>query len=260
MDHIEQSIKPHRGPSGDQRLNIESPLFSTSSHNTTCALFAPLHYEAGYAYPLLVWLHGRGPDEGQLMRIMPQVSIRNYVAVAPRGICLSGGGGAEEERYGWQQSEDHIQRAEQRIFDSIETSQRRFHIARQRVFLAGFDCGGTMAFRVAMTHPTRFAGVLSLCGAFPSGSAPFGNLLQARRLPVFLAVGRDSREYPSAEVCQHLRLFHAAGLSITLRQYPCGHVLWPQMLADVTRWIMDQFFPAEASAAPADRHWSRETD
>jgi len=260
MNRIKQSVKAHLKSSEDQPFRLESPPFSASWQKTICALFAPLHYEPGYAYPLLVWLHGRGTDEGQLMRIMSQVSIRNYLAVAPRGLRLCGTEGSDRESYGWQQSADHIQQAEQRIFDSIETARRRFHVARQRVFLAGFDCGGTMAFRVAMNHPARFAGVLSLCGAFPSGSAPFGNLLQARRLPLFLACGRDSREYASAEVCQNLRLFHAAGLSITLRQYPCGHQLAPQMLADVNRWVMEQIVPPEASASQVDHHWSRETD
>ena len=260
MHRIEHSLKPYQGPSGDTPFQIKSALFSAPSHETTCALFAPLHYEPGYAYPLLVWLHGRGADECQLMRIMPQVSIRNYVAVAPRGACLSEAEGSDRESYGWQQSEDHIQRAEQQIFDGIETARRRFHVARRRVFLAGFGCGGTMAFRVAMNLPGRFAGVLSLCGAFPNSSAPFGNLLEARRLPLFLAVGRDSREYPPAEVCRNLRLFHAAGLSITLRQYPCGQQLAPHMLADMDRWVMEQVTPAEGSAKPADHHWSRETD
>ena len=44
-------------------------------------------------------------------------------------------------------------------------------------FLAGFDAGGTMAMRIALSHPSRFAGVLSLCGAFPTGRTPFGNLV-----------------------------------------------------------------------------------
>ena len=37
-----------------------------------------------------------------------------------------------------------------------------------------------------------------------------------------------------------LRLFHAAGLSIVLRQYPCGQELTEQMLRDVDRWIIEQ--------------------
>lgn len=260
MDRTGQFLRSVDRPSTSRPFNIESALFSASSHETTSALFAPLHYEPGYAYPLLVWLHGPDTDEGQLMRVMPKVSIRNYVAVAPRGFRLVGRGGSDGKGYGWQQSEDQIQRAEGRIFDSIEIAQQKFHIARRRVFLAGFDCGGTMAFRVAMRHPGRFSGVLSLCGAFPQGGPLFSNLAEARRLPVFLAVGRDSREYPSAEVCEILRLFHAAGLSITLRQYPCGHQLARQMLADMNRWIIEQVTSTGASAEQSDYDWSRETD
>ena len=42
------------------------------------------------------------------------------------------------------------------------------------------------------------------------------------------------------DVCNDLRLLHTAGLSITLRLYPCGHELSPQMLADMDRWIIEQ--------------------
>ena len=63
-----------------------------------------------------------------------------------------------------------------------------------------------MALRVAMNHPGRFAGVISLCGAFPAGGTPFGNLIAARRLGVFLASGRASNDYPADHVCKDLRL------------------------------------------------------
>ncbi len=220
-------------------------MFSSSAQDTTCGLFAPLHYEPGYAYPLIIWLHGQGDDERQLMRVMPQVSMRNYVAAAPRGVEVPSAGAEQGEGYGWEQTDSAIQQAYQQVDDSIALAQRKFNIDPQRIFLAGFDTGGTMAFRVVMSSPSRFAGVLSLCGSFPSNGAPLGNLPEARRLPIFLAVGRDSREYPSDEVCADLRLFHTAGLSTTLRQYPFGHELGPQMLADMDRWIIEQITPAE---------------
>ncbi len=87
-------------------------------------LFAPLHYEPGYAYPLIVWLHGRGSDERQLPRIMPLVSMRNYVAVAPRGIRATDAGGAAADACLWLQTDDHIQQAEQRVFDCIEAAAK----------------------------------------------------------------------------------------------------------------------------------------
>ena len=96
-----------------------------------------------------------------------------------------------------------------------------------------------MAFRLAMCHPTRFAGVLSLGGEFPQGGTPLVRLADARRLPIFLATGRNSRRYPAARVCQDLKLFHAAGMNVDLRQYPCGDELLSMMLADMDRWIME---------------------
>src|SRR6185503_16233240 len=51
--------------------------------------FAPIHYEERYAYPLLVWLHGDAGSEQELRQIMPLVSMRNYVAIAPRGASAS---------------------------------------------------------------------------------------------------------------------------------------------------------------------------
>ena len=241
--------------------DVQSALFSLPSHDPTKALFAPLHYESGYAYPLIVWLHGHGGDERQLLRVMPLVSMRNYVAAAPRGTIVSAAGNSPRECFGWQQSEEHVQEAEQRIFDSVELAAQRFHVDRRRIFLAGFDSGGTMAFRVALNQPSPFAGVLSLGGCFPTGRTPLAKLTESRRLPIFMAVGRYSSSYQPAAVCDDLRLLHAAGLSITLREYPCGHELTPQMLTDVDRWIMDQLASSPSVAqTESDHEWSRESD
>lgn len=242
MKRSQQAITPHppgQKTSASPAFGLQSGLFTPPTADTARALFAPLHYEPNYAYPLIVWLHGPGSDEWQLMRLMPLVSMRNYVAVAPRGVRLP-----REDRdgdvWGWSQSPEHIQEAEQRIFDSIDAVRHKYHISPHRIFLAGFDCGGTMAFRVAMQHPERFAGVLSIGGAFPTGQTPLVQWTRARHLAIFLGVGRDSPHYPPAAACEDLRLFHVAGMSVSLRQYPCGHQLAPQILGDVDRWIMEQ--------------------
>jgi len=234
--------------SQDLATQLEAGVVRTGAPEGAYSLFAPQHYEPGYAYPLIVWLHGSHSDERQLLRVMPMISLRNYVAVSPRGTIDGDGAGAG---HGWLQSDEHISQAEHRVFEAIRTATARMHVAPHRVFLAGFDCGGTMAYRVAMNHPRVFAGVLSLCGAFPSGGMPFRNLADARRLAIFLAVGRRGLAYPADDVCRDLRLFHAAGLSVTLRDYPCGHELTPQMLSDVDRWIIEQI---TVGAAPEARN------
>lgn len=199
-------------------------------------IFHPLHYEPGYAYPLLVWLHGPGTDEHQLRRIMPLVSMRNYAAVSVRGTVESPW---PARGYTWSQGSAHVAIAEQRVFDAIGAARERLSIAPRRIFLAGFDVGGTMAFRLAMSHPQSFAGVLSIGGRFPTGRNPLVWLNDARRVPVLLACGRDSRSYRPEDACSDLKLFHAAGMHVDLRQYPCGQELSPLMLADMDRWMMD---------------------
>jgi len=204
-----------------------------------CALFSPVHYEPNYSYPLIVWLHGPRDDERQLARIMPLVSMRNYLAVGPRGTQALGESGAKRG-FAWSQDSDQIEVAEQQVLPSIRSARGRFYVAASRVYLAGFQCGGTMALRIGVANPERFAGVLSFGGAWPVGGAPLSRLREARKLPLVLATMRDSTRYPASRVCDDLRLLHSAGMSVNLRQYPCGDDLTTPMLADMDRWIMQQ--------------------
>ena len=240
MNRIQHPTKSAKPAPPSPTFRIESGLFvSSSAHDASRVLFGPKHYEPNYAYPLLVWLHGPGCDERQLVRIMPVISLRNYVAVAPRGF-LHSGESSNRAGYLWPETDECIEEAAWRISEAVEAAGRKFHLARNRVFLGGFDAGGTMALRVAMSDPGRFAAALSIGGRFPRGRTPFHCLTEARRLPVFLAVGRDSPEYSPDTACDDLRLLHAAGMSIILRQYPCGQELTEQMLRDVDRWIIEQ--------------------
>lgn len=207
-------------------------LTSTQQSGVHHAIFAPLHYEPNYAYPLIIWLHGRGYNEMQLQRIMPGVSMRNYVACGPRAPL------PDDQGYRW--SEDHLQVAERSIFECIDTVSSRFNVAPNRIFLAGLDDGGSASIRIGLRHPETFAGVLSIGGPFPMGRAPLARLEQARDLPILIAQGRYSENYTIERTCEELRLFHSAGLSVTLRQYPCGDEVDSNMLRDMDAWIMEQ--------------------
>jgi phospholipase/carboxylesterase len=205
------------------------------------ALFAPMHYEPNYAYPLLVWLHSPGQSEAQLNKVMPQISMRNYVAVGPRGAAIARQQPtALAAGFDWLQGEAHVAAAEQRVLEAVETAQARFRIAADRIFLAGHDRGGTMAMRIALRHPGRFAGAVTLGGALPLGRAPLARLNLARRLQLLIICSRISSRYPTRAVCDDLRLLHSAGISVTLREYPGADDLTSAMLSDVDRWIMEQ--------------------
>jgi phospholipase/carboxylesterase len=231
-------IAPFFAPPASPHVESASFTSARTASEQPLALFAPVHYESNYAYPLVVWLHGPGDDENQLKRIMPLMSLRNYVGVAIRGTAPYASSGGKPG-FAWAQSQPHVALAEQRVVEAMQTAQSRLNICSRRIFLAGFDCGGTMALRLALAHPTRFAGALSVGGEFPVGGAPLARLSEARDVPVFLACGRDSQRYPTAIVCDNLKLLHSAGINLTLRQYPGGHEVGPGMLTDMDRWIME---------------------
>jgi phospholipase/carboxylesterase len=201
---------------------------------TQYSLFVPMHYEPGYAYPLLIWLHGKSAvGERQLMKIMPIISMRNYAAIAPRGIT-------QENCYFWSETDNGFNTAQTHVFHCLKIASEKCHIAKRRVFLAGFGDGGTMAFRVAMQFPQYFAGVVSLCGAFPQGKTSLGQLNAIRQLPCLMCVGRDSPIFPPSEAAKQMPLFHTAGMAMTVRQYPCRQELSIQMLEDANRWLMER--------------------
>ncbi len=242
MDRAHLSNRPAASPSGRKPFALEAGAYSEPAGDSACALFAPMHYEPGYAYPLVVWLHGPGDEERQLLRVMPLVSMRNYVAVAPRGTLPARAaeptGGACG--YDWRQTDRHVALAEQRVFDGMEAARTKYRVDAGRVFLAGFDSGGTMALRIALAHPRRFAGVASFGGPLPTGCSLLSSFAEARQMPVLLAAGERSAAHPPESLCDNLRLLHTAGLQMTVRPYPCGQELCPQMLADLDRWIIEQ--------------------
>jgi phospholipase/carboxylesterase len=211
------------------------------------ATYAPMHYEPGYAYPLVVWLHGSLGNEQQLRRVMPLVSMRNYVAVAPRGTS---GDRARRAAFSWQQTETEIEEAEERVFECVAIGERRFNIHPQRIFLAGLGCGGTMALRIGWSHPGKFAGVAAIGGPLPADNRPLRNVNHLRQLSCFVATSRKSLTYPELDVCRDLRLLHSAGFTVALRQYPSGDELTTQMLADLDRWMMELVCsPVDSNAA-----------
>src|SRR5437588_5238701 len=47
--------------------------------------FLPTGYEPNYPYPLLVFLHGHGGSEEQVLSLAPRLSRRNYICIGLRG-------------------------------------------------------------------------------------------------------------------------------------------------------------------------------
>ncbi|MCS7166027.1 MAG: dienelactone hydrolase family protein [Gemmatales bacterium] len=200
--------------------------------------FLPTGFEPEYAYPLVVFLHGRGASERQLIPWMPALSRRNYVAIALRGPHVVRGRRAGEYGYGWYESghkTEHL--VEEYLFAAIAETSQRLRIHPQRIFLVGFCEGGQAAYRIALRFPERFGGLVVLNSSLPK-TKPLFHLPEARRLPVLVAHGIANAVIPLSQARQAAQLLHLAGLRVDFRLYPTTHRLHPVMLHDANRWLM----------------------
>jgi phospholipase/carboxylesterase len=202
--------------------------------------FLPTGYEPNYAYPLLVFFHGHGGNEEQVLRLAPRLSRRNYICIGLRGTQLLGerSDGAPAFSWGTEGQADAL--IEDYVLRAVEQTRRNYHVHSERIYLAGFCEGAPLAYRLALSFAEKFAGVISLNGSLPPRGSLFLRLRAVRGLRAFIGHGIANAIVPLSSARDDFRLLYTAGLDVRLHTYPATHRLHPDMLRDINRWIIEQ--------------------
>jgi phospholipase/carboxylesterase len=198
-------------------------------------LFTPEHFEARYQYPLVIWLHSDDSSEYELDGVMPPLSLRNYVAVGLRGSLRSP---CRENCFRWSTRQASVALAEEMIFDVMGGLAEHHRVNPANVFLAGFGKAGTLAQMIGFRHPSQFAGVISINGAFPKSPRILSQWKSVRQLPLLWMHGAESEVCGVNALCEMLRASHAAGLQAYPIQFKCGHELDSEMLVAANHFMM----------------------
>jgi phospholipase/carboxylesterase len=202
--------------------------------------FLPTGYEPNYAYPLLVFFHGHGGNEEQILRLAPRLSRRNYICIGLRGPERLGPRKDGRMGYTWRLDGSGDSLLEDYLLRAVEQTRRSYHVHSERIYLAGFCEGATLAYRLGLTFPERLAGVISLNGAMQRRGRPLFRLPEIRQLRVFIGHGIANALVPLPLARDDFRLFYTAGLNVELHTYAATHRLHPNMLRDINRWIITQ--------------------
>jgi phospholipase/carboxylesterase len=200
--------------------------------------FLPGGYEPNYAYPLLVFLHGHGGSEEQVLKLAPRLSRRNYVCIALRGPQAIGPRPDGRPAFSWGAEGPLDSQVEDYVFHAVEQTRRHYHVHSERIYLAGFREGAGPAYRLGLTYPEKFAGVAALNGCLPRQNGPRLRLPDVRKLRMLLGHGIANAIVPFALAKADHRLFFSAGLDVTLHAYPTTHRIHPDMLRDLDTWVM----------------------
>jgi len=232
MLHPETSWRPLRPAEGFYNSQILAP------RRLPVRTFLPTGYEPNYPYPLLVFFHGYGGNEEQILRLAPRLSRRNFICIGLRGSEFLGHRADGRRGFSWKQAAGLDTVTEEYVFRAIELTQRSYHVHSERIYLAGICEGATLAYRLGLTFPQHFGGLISLNGARPRAGGPLLHLPEARQLRVFIGHGIANSVVPLSLARQDFRLLYTAGMPVEMRTYPANHRLHADMLRDVNRWII----------------------
>ena len=250
------------------RLNAPAFEMTTGVESTLVeARFVPQRYEPNYAYPLLVLFHARGGDEQQMVRSMPALSWRNYVGLSLRGPEPTIRRG-HPEGFGWGAAfarpdrrlprptpsvnegelirrrlfnitPDPLDQVEDSAFAAIRQTRRALHVHSERIFLVGCGEGAAVAYRLGLTYPERFAGVVAINGWLPGDFRPLGRLKACRDLRILVVHGEWNARVSVRSARRDVSMLRAGGLKVAFQSYPCAHRLTSPMLSDVDTWLIN---------------------
>jgi len=212
---------------------VTGPVISVSQGPHAIAL--PEIYEPGYAYPLIVWFHRSGGNEEEVFDVLPQISDRNYIALALRGNVDQGDSAA------WSTATDGALELARLIEEAVTKLAQFVNVHTERVYLAGAGAGGTTALELMLHRPEAFAGAVCLGGAFPDVHMPLARYRGMRGRRVLLATTLECRDVRVVDLVAAGRLMYTAGMQVGTRVYQQGTDQLPtrKMLRDIDHWIMD---------------------
>ena len=211
-----------------------SPFVHRPDSERPHAVHLPEHYEARYAYPLVVWLHGDGSSEAELSSIMSSISDRNFLGLGLRGDAR------RETGYAWSNSIESLDELLGDVESLVRMLRRQYHIHSERIYLAGFGSGATAAMELILRKPEWFGGAACLCGTFPELRVPSIRNCDLRDKRILLAADATNRSGSLRDIVAAGRLLYSSGMKIGTRVYQdSGAAPSRKMLSDVNHWLMD---------------------
>jgi len=201
----------------------------------------------------VIWMHGLGADGHDFEPIVPELqlggaALRFVFPHAPvRPVTINGGIPMRAwfdviglER-GTEQDEAGIRAAEQQVRTLIRRENDR-GVSTERILLAGFSQGGSVALHTGLRYPERLAGLIGLSTYLPLDWTIDTEAHDAnRQTPVFLAHGTlDPLVHPSLGETTRSRL-EERNYQVVWKTYPMPHAVCAEEIADLRSWISNAF-------------------
>jgi phospholipase/carboxylesterase len=197
--------------------------------------------KAGSLTPLVVFLHGRGADEHDLIEIAERLPRAWVYASVRAPFALPEGG------YTWFLNRSEIARP---IATTLRASVNGFRAwlddpgigcATTPCYLFGFSAGMMMAGALVLDDPRRFAGAVLLSGALDLCAIIEATPDRLSGFPVFYGRGSQDEVVPAELLAQtEAYLRERSGAELTAREYPHAHTISNLEIDDIADWFAER--------------------
>jgi phospholipase/carboxylesterase len=194
------------------------------------------------APPLLLMLHGIGSNERDLLGLAPYLDPR-FLIVSLRAPYMYGPDGFSWFEIGRTPKGIVIDPAQadasrKQIVQCVAATLAAYAGDPKRVYLMGFSQGAMMSAWVALTRPDMVAGAVLMSGGMQPEMLPtIAPSKQLAGMPFLAIHGTHDQQLPIAAGHASRDILASLPVDLTYREYPMGHEVNQQSLADVAAWL-----------------------
>jgi phospholipase/carboxylesterase len=205
-------------------------------------LFQVERAAAGEPEGLLVLHHGRGTDEGDLIRLAdfldPEQRLR---IVSPRApLQLPGSPGYHwylVPRVGFPDPET-FEAARQALAEMHDRLWEETGVGPGRTVLGGFSMGAVMSYAMGLSaERPSVAGILAFSGFVPTVEGWEPALADRTETRAFISHGRNDPVIGIDFAARARELLSEGGLDVTYRESDLGHQIDPAHLSEASAWL-----------------------
>ncbi len=194
--------------------------------------------------PAIVMLHGRGADADDLVPLGSYLGVDGIAVIAPRApFPFTYGDG-----FAWYDVEGPKLPGEEKFRKSLDILRKFLDEAKEaypldpgQLILLGFSQGTVMSYATALLDPTKVKAIVALSGYIPNKSGLPLQLHDLKGLPVFISHGTSDPIIPVEYGRESAEILRKAGADVCYMEYPIGHELNSEILADLAAWMKRQF-------------------
>jgi len=200
----------------------------------------------------VIWLHGLGVDGHDFEPIVPELQLPdslpvrfvfphapkravtiNFNMIMPAWFDILDIAGPHKVNVA------DILESSQQLADLIQAETRR-GLPPDRIILAGFSQGGTIALHTGLRYDKKLAGIMALSTYLPTVDQLADERSEANRdIPIFMAHGTGDPLIRIENAVRIRKSLDRLGYPIRWQEYPVEHTVCQEEIQDIRAWMLD---------------------